>query len=202
MKSVYDDFKSNLLRAKNLGLIYVSLNARTTAVLDISDILRAELVLAVSAFDHFIHEIACFGMMEAYSGKRPKTKQFLKFKCSMESIIEGYTNLTSQIWFENEIRYIHGFQSFLQPEKISEALKLVTTKNLWEESSNNLGIPPQELKKRLNVIVDRRNKIAHEADLDPSFPNTRWPINNQMVNEAIDYLEILGDNIYLIVKQP
>jgi hypothetical protein len=71
MKTAHDEFKNNIIRAKNLGSIYFSLNAKTTAILDITDILRAELVLGVSAFDHYIHEIVRIGMIESYSCSIP-----------------------------------------------------------------------------------------------------------------------------------
>jgi hypothetical protein len=200
MNTAYDEFKNNLIRAKNLGTIYLSLSSKTTAILDISDVLRAELVLAVSSFDYYIHKIVLIGMLDAYSGKRLKTHQFLKFKCSMDSIITGYNNPQSQIWFENEIRIALGYQSFLQPDKLSEALKLISEKSIWEEISRIQGVPSIDLKKQLNIIVDRRNKIAHEADRDPSYPDKLWPINDQMVNEAIEFLENLGQNIYIIVN--
>jgi hypothetical protein len=38
-------------------------------------------------------------------------------------------------------------------------------------------------------IVDRRNKISHEADMDPSYPGTRWPINPSAVASALDLIE-------------
>jgi hypothetical protein len=118
----------------------------------------------------------------------------------MESVILSQNNLSSQSWFENEIRTNHGYLSFLQPEKMSDALKLISEKSIWEGISAIQGIPSKDLKKRLSIIVDRRNKIAHESDRDPSFPDKRWPINEQIVNESIDFLEILGENILIVVK--
>ena len=36
---------------------------------------------------------------------------------------------------------------------------------------------------------DRRNKIAHEADLDQGNPGERWPIDRPLVEDAIDFIE-------------
>ena len=59
--------------------------------------------------------------------------------------------------------------------------------------------PIKRDKKRLNIIVDKRNKIAWSY-INQSFPDKRWPINEQIVTDAIDFLELLGFNIYTIVN--
>ena len=56
MKSAKIHFEQNIVRVKNLGAIYKSVNSQTTQILDLSDILRAQYVMLVSALDHFIHE--------------------------------------------------------------------------------------------------------------------------------------------------
>ena len=57
-----------------------------------------------------------------------------------------------------------------------------------------LGAP--QTKAQLCAIVDRRNKIAHEADLDPGNPGERWPIDRPLVEEAIDFIESTIRAIY------
>jgi RiboL-PSP-HEPN len=52
-----------------------------------------------------------------------------------------------------------------------------------------LGLDTKQLKNRLRLVVDRRNKIAHEADMDPSYPGTRWPINPSDVASALDLVK-------------
>jgi hypothetical protein len=43
---------------------------------------------------------------------------------------------------------------------------------IWDTIAINLGRSTQEVKQQLELIIDTRNKIANEADLDPSFPNS------------------------------
>lgn len=66
MQAAISQFRANLERVRNLGAIYKTFRIQTTEVLDLSDILRAQLVMAVSAFDQYIHEIVRLGMLEAY----------------------------------------------------------------------------------------------------------------------------------------
>lgn len=32
-----------------------------------------------------------------------------------------------------------------------------------------MGRPDKDIKQELKIIIDRRNKIAHEADIDPTL---------------------------------
>ena len=64
MQPAHDQFQINVGRARDLLALYTTLSATTTGVLDLTDILRAALVVAVSAFDHLVHEIARIGMLE------------------------------------------------------------------------------------------------------------------------------------------
>ena len=62
MQTVINQFRANIVRVRDLGVIYSALKAQTTGAIDLSDILRTELVMAVSALDHYIHEIVRLGM--------------------------------------------------------------------------------------------------------------------------------------------
>lgn len=70
---------------------------------------------------------------------------------------------------------------------------------LWEEIANHLGSNPQDIKQRLNLIIDRRNKIAHEADINPTFPGDRWPIDEALVDEAINFIKQIAETIYQVL---
>ena len=58
---------------------------------------------------------------------------------------------------------------------------------------------PQDVRRQLNLIVDRRNKIAHEADSDPTFPGSRWPIDEALVDEAVDFIEQVVESTYYVL---
>ena len=53
MLSALNQFQISINRVRDLISIYKSLNANSTDALDLSDILRASLVLAVSALDYY-----------------------------------------------------------------------------------------------------------------------------------------------------
>ena len=67
---------------------------------------------------------------------------------------------------------LHGFKTFQSAESISQAFSLLGVARLWHKTADGMGVPLPDLKVQLNLLVDRRNKIAHEGDIDPS--NRRW----------------------------
>jgi RiboL-PSP-HEPN len=202
MQPAHDQFQINVGRARDPLALYTTLSATTTGVLDLMDILRAALVIAVSAFDHLVHEIARIGMLETYDNKRPMTDAFRRFSVTMENVLAGAATPGSLQWLDDEIRRQHSWISFQQADKVAQAIRLVSSKKLWEEIGTILGIDARSAKDRLNLIVDRRNRIAHEADMDYSSPGARWPIDEASVQDAIDVLVQIADAIYQVVTTP
>jgi len=201
MQSAIDLFRISMARVRDLIAVHNSLKAQASSVLDLSDMLRAALVLAVSALDYYIHEVVRIGMLEIHRGQRPEPPAFSRFQISLGNARAGINagqNIDS--WLEDEIRQRHSYKSFQQPEAIADAIRLISDKKLWEEVSTNMSRPAKDIKQQLNRIVDRRNKIAHEADIDPSYPiGDRWPIDELLVNEAVDFIEQVVESIHNIL---
>jgi hypothetical protein len=156
-------------------------------------------VLAVSALDHLVHEVARQGMIEIAIGKRQATDAYHRFPATLRTVSSFAANQASTQWLDSEIRSRHGWQSFQEPDKIAEALRLVSDKELWREVGALLGMPAGDVKRRLCLIVDRRNKIAHEADMDPTVPGQRWPIDPIITIDAVNFLDQVADTIVDVV---
>ena len=200
MRTAIEQFRANIERVRNLGSLTKILDSQTTQVLDVSDILRAELVLAVSLLDHYIHEIVRIGMLDAYKGDHPRTPAFLGFGITINSVLQAIPNSEGEAWLEQEIRNRHGHMSFQNSEKIADAIRLISEAHLWNEVAAHIGSTGADVRQRLDVIVNRRNQIAHEADMNPSYPQMRWPIDEQLVDGAIGFIEQIAEAIYLIVS--
>ncbi|MCC3441152.1 MULTISPECIES: HEPN domain-containing protein [unclassified Microcoleus] len=200
MQSAIDLFRISIARVRDLIAVHNSLKAQTSNVLDLSDMLRAALVLAVSALDYYIHEVVRIGMLEIHRGQRLEPPAFSGFQISLGNARTGINagqNIDS--WLEDEIRQRHSYKSFQQPNAIADAVRLICDKKLWEEVSINMGSPAKDIKQKLILIVDRRNKIAHEADIDPTLSlGNRWPIDELLVNEAVNFLEQVVESIHKI----
>ncbi|MDP8933613.1 MAG: HEPN domain-containing protein, partial [Cyanobacteriota bacterium] len=65
---------------------------------------------------------------------------------------------------------------------------------------NKISKPAKDIKQQLNSIVDRRNKIAHEADIDPTYNiGTRWNIDEVLVGNAVDFIEQIVESIHQVL---
>lgn len=137
-------------------------------------------------------------MVEIFLGARVATDAFLKFRVSMEFVKSSALVPNSAILFESEVRERHSFLSFQHPDKIADAIRLFSPVQPWQEVAAKLSMPPADVKTRLRLIVDRRNKIAHEADSDPSYPGARWPITEHDVAQAVDFIESLCEAMHSI----
>lgn len=199
-------FHENIRRSRDLVAIFRAMQAHTTVALDLSDLLRAALVMSVSALDHFIHETVRGGMLEAHRGERAKTPAFLRFRVTLQSVLETPLSPDPDLWLDGQIREQFGYQSFQRPDRIAEAVRHITEVSLWNEVARLLGTDSGAVRDRLTLIVQRRDKIAHEADIMPDFagqtvyPILRSPINDAMADGAINFIEQVAEAIFSLVS--
>jgi hypothetical protein len=199
MRQALDRFHDNLSRAKNLSALSQSLDTLTTAAVDLSDLSRAALVHAVSALDHYVHELVRIGMLEVHRGLRPATDAYLAFKVPLSATRSALADPAQDQWLEQVIINAHSWQSFQHPDKIADAVRMISGVKLWEAVAIELGVTQREVKAQLSLLVDRRNKIAHEADMDPTNPGHRWPITGVLVMDALNFVDKLATAIFKVI---
>lgn len=193
MRTAIDTFEDAIIRVRALHGLHEALSSQLTTAIDLSDILRAEIVLAVSAFDFFIHELTRLGMLECHHNLRPRTPSFKRFPVSIETAL----GLNDSV-LDATIRERHGYLSFQSPDKIAEAVRLFSDVDLWNALSQEMREPKKALRDKLTLIIDRRNKIAHEADLNPTYPGERWPIERRQVEYSFNFLVSLAHVIFRV----
>lgn len=196
MLSAIQQFRGNMVRARELGRLAAAIAKITTSAIDVSDLWRSQIVLGVSALDHFVHELTRLGMIETAKGTRPKTDAFVRFQIPLSAVEDGLAGQVHELWLGAAIRDKHSWLSFQHPDKIAEAIRLISPIKLWEEVGKMAGLPGQDVKARLELVVDRRNKIAHEADMDPINPGFRWPIDEAMASNALDFIDRVAEAIF------
>lgn len=198
MQTALNAFNSSMARVHALHSLYKSLSVKLTVAVDLSDMLRAEVVMAVSAFDYYIHELSRLGILECHSGARPRTDALSKFQIPM-SALENLANAsTAEQTLDAIIREKHGYLSFQKPDSIADAIRMFSTVQLWQAVAAHCGETPQAAKSAFQLIIDRRNQIAHEADLDPSYPDQRWPIDAPLVEDAFARIEKVAVAVFAV----
>ena len=59
----------------------------------------------------------------------------------------------------------------------------------------------KDVRDRLRLVVDRRNKIVHEADSNPTYGQIGilWPLNSTQTDEAVTFIEDVAEAIHTVV---
>ena len=136
-----EQFRENIERVRALGGLYDVLSQQTTPALDLTDLLRSQVVMVVSALDHYIHEVTRIGMLEVYGDKRPQTPAFLRFQVTMEATLQGIsTEQGNDGWLDEEIRKKHGYLAFQHPDRIADAIRLFSSCTLWISVASELNL--------------------------------------------------------------
>lgn len=202
MQRAFDQFKDNMKYVKELDALFVHLKDTLQLPNDLTDILRAEWVYCVSAMDKLIHELVRIGMIEMFQRRRPHTSKFSSFGVKTNTLLSNISNTgyPPEYWFEQEIIEKHKHLAFQAPEKIAEALSLIWNNQYkWQTLATTLGTDQQTLTTQLKTIVNRRNQIVHEADLDLTT-GVRSNVDKIDIDEVIDFIEKLAEAIFNAVK--
>lgn len=180
-------------RADGLWNIFEYIKASAPAALDCSDILRSSLVLTVSAFDLFMHDIYRGEVLDRLRSGRSTPA----LKVPFDAVIASGT---SQIELIDEcISRENSYKSFVAPDKVADCLR-VLVENPWDKISSELGESARNLKVRLKGVVDLRNRIAHEADVNPAYAGIElWPIYSADVSTSITFIRNLSHGIARVV---
>lgn len=186
------------------------MSTKVTPVLAVDEILRAEWVARVSALDLYVHELIAQRMLGIFEKKISSTQAYLRFQLSnetIERIQSANSQLDASTAFDLAVRNWLETRTFQDPEKIAEGIRLCSEVELWNEVALRLGANNSDknnqakgIKKDLSLIVGRRNKIAHEGDLQPTSPRQPWPINPSDLLYVRDKIEGIVRAIDATVK--
>ncbi len=191
-------FRENIKRIRTLSQTVSVIDSMTASAIDLSDILRSEIVLVVSALDYFVHEFVRAGMIDICENKRSVTDAYTKYQIPLLSAHLSQYSSSCRAWLEDAIIEKHSWQSFQEPDRIADAIRLISSVKLWEAVGDELGKSAKRVKATLKVIVCRRNQIAHEADMDPINPGANRPIDQKEANDAVDFIESTVEAIYKV----
>ncbi len=187
MTNAFSKFEANIASASILERIYEYLSNKTLPF-EPDELLRAEFVMLVGAFDCYVHDFVRGRMVSAFNNPASMADKTRDYKISLGVMIDimKETNPISQMQLlEGEIKKTESGFSYQSSTSVEHVLGLIGFKKIW---SKIWGQKDAETKKnQLNLIVRRRNQIAHEADIDFST-NMKNPISINDVKEAKVFL--------------
>jgi hypothetical protein len=180
-----------------------------TAALQPDELLRAEWASRVSALDLYVHELVAQNLLQIFEGSRPTCPGFARLQVSSDALMRIQAATTSaerSTAFDLEVRTKLSRITFQYPDDIADGVRLISPCRLWNEVALKLGATAttvaadtESLKKRLSLVVDRRNKIVHEGDLQPMVPRTPWPISRPDISDVAIFINEIVSAIDSIV---
>ncbi len=194
-------FETVWVRCAELSALHAYLANHVSAVLHPEELLRAEWVARLSALDLYVHELVAQKLVAIFEGRLPATRAYLRFRLPTETLdrIRGaVTTLDASAAFDLEVRSQLSRDTFQHPDNIAKAVLLCSGVELWNNVATCLGATPQDriamaksIRRNLSLMVERRNKIAHEGDLQPTISREPWPINRGDVAFVAQHIEMI-----------
>jgi RiboL-PSP-HEPN len=160
----------------------------------LSDLLRASLVLCVSAMDAYFHCKILAHVVKA-ANREVIPPKLASERITIADFVRAKRYKRRMTAIRNAIQRTLGFQSLQQADNIATSLKLIGIDTFWESVSRGLGKAVPAVKKRLAKIVRRRNQVAHEGDVSQSKKtrNKTHELQPRFVGNTLSFLETLVD---------
>lgn len=138
-----------------------------------NDVLRSQVVFAMSNLDYYMHEIVKYGILSIFRKERAATKSYEGFAVTLSCVERAISNIESIDWLEEWINLKHKSNTFMDPKKIKDAFSLITTIDIFKKvaekmSTDELKLTKSDLSNKMSDIYKRRNSISHQSDRDES----------------------------------
>ena len=190
----YSNFDKNIASCEDLINLYKVITEKIPELQEQSyDILRASLVLSVSALDTYLHDFFRTEIVESFLDKSRYNVNFDEINISI-GVLREITLAKSEEEKKNllnqELRRIQKEDSYQSNKSVEYIFNKLGLKKIWTELEN-VGVnnlKAGEIKEELANIINRRNKIAHESDWD--YVNDRkYNIAEQDAISVVDFIK-------------
>ena len=164
-------------------------------------------MFAISAFDRFMHDFVTDRFMFLLVSNAPVPDRARNIKIGFNVLCSLNDNASVNAYNEVEraLREHLSWQSFQHPDKVSSVLSALFNGEIWSKLSSRMVMSERDAKNTLELIVDRRDKIAHEADIrNESIASgsgiEKYPIDVATVSDALSFIENLVDSINALAE--
>ena len=200
MDEIFNEFKCTISQIRQTNDVYKYLkDVVKLQDAEINDILRSQIVNVISALDRYLHEKVRKGICDMFLGNRAITNKFKSFSVSSDTVLRiwGDTSLTvidREILINEVVIQSLKTLSFQKAINIKDALsylwdephKMTIIAKKMEVSSGTDNEKQRYLTQKLDLLVERRNQIAHESDI---YYGGKRDICQDDVIDAIAFIE-------------
>jgi len=182
-------FEKNLESINILGGLYDYFSDQLKAI-DLSELLRAQYVMLVSALDHYVHTRVREGLLNIfYDNSKISPNITISLKI-VKLLLQEQNEDEQRRILDAEVRNILSKDSYQSSRNIENAFGLIEIKKIWSSIAPNFGKTVEEIKNTLNLVVTRRNKIAHESDIN-TITGNKEHIDKKTISETISFIKTL-----------
>jgi hypothetical protein len=200
MSNQREIFNKNIEQVLIIDSIFKYMESQVTAF-DISELLRAEFVLIVSALDYYIHGVVRDGLIDQLNSTDNCNANNLCIPFSTVKVLLHINSKEEQKRVLNEqIKNITSKDSYQAPRAIEKALSMIDVKKVWTKISDFSGKSAVDIRDTLSIVINRRNKIAHEADID-FLTGEKTIITPSDIKECLEFVTEFIDAIEQITKK-
>jgi hypothetical protein len=196
----FSNFSKNINSVEELLNLYDEISKETNLYQNKDEILRAVIVLVVSALDNFLHDFYRSEIVDSYLNEGKFNINFEKLKISingMKSIDESKSTEEKRNILINELRNIQKTDSYQSPKSVEYIFDTLNIDKIWTKLENQgiQNLKASDIKSELSNIIDRRNKISHESDWD-YINEKKYPITSESVKSVINFVKsfVIGIN--------
>lgn len=168
-----------------------------------NDLRRMALVMAVAAIDSYMHAVILRRIADVRKrADLPKAlaRQEIPFSeiadLADTSIDARHNNRLSRPWVQVKTSLQKRLlkETFQTSEQVANALAMAGVDKAWSKIAPELGEKPEDVKKRLDSLVHRRNQIVHEGDMKRASRPQRLKFNDidhVKAQDSIDWVDTL-----------
>ncbi len=187
-------FEKGCDRSDTLRHLHSYIVRSSPSALDCSDILRSAVVLVVGSFDLLVHDLYRLEVIHRLTSRRAVSSLKVPFNTALSSGSDQAALVDEHIRLEN------SFKSFVAPDKLADCLRPLVG-SIWDGVTAIRGRSIADEKSSLKAIVDLRNRIAHEADVNPALGGIDlWPIYDADVEASVNFLRAFGTAVGQVVS--
>jgi hypothetical protein len=130
----------------------------------VQDALRMGIVLSMSAYDHYIHEIIFSTLISSILGIKPFTLTGRKISISVLSEVNNENRTTFIQNLQREIKDQMSHESYMDPDKLNEAMNSIGISDILSKIAIQTGESRKYVRENLKTLTIRRNVIVHNSD--------------------------------------
>jgi hypothetical protein len=137
------------------------------------------------------HSIA-FALIQKQRGRNLPAEliDVLKEAIPYPKLLEVWHEEKPGLHISTAIRKRNAARTFMKPEKIEEALRTLGFQDVWKLVARKLGRRKDGLRRAFQLYADRRDRIAHEGDLERGTRRRRLQrIRREFVEKALADVE-------------